>query len=1599
MTRTRRIATSFVVIAVAFLLLGGYVLYWLKKPLVQSVLVKKLLTEVVGKRLLHADVQVGLVYVDVYDRIDIRDLFIEDWDCDTLLYFKRLFVDIDSLSIFNKALSMNEVVLDEPQIHFIKHLNEPNFNFEFLIEQFGKTNKKPKTDTLTTASSSNFWVDLKSLTINKPHFKLSDANGGLNVDVALAGLQAKINSFKPFGKEIAFETLQLESPRFFLTDTISSPDKEEEEDCERPIPISLKGWLFAAQHFDLTNGGLVIRTGTDTLPRLNTVNFKAMNVEDINLRISNLVYGSNDTVSGHLDKFTAKERSGLEVSSVTGFVLLSPSKIELSDLKLKTPNSQIEDYLAFKYSSLRCFSDFINEVKLDVRLTPKSYFTLKDIAYFVGSLHKEKTIVKHLNTRINISGKAKNEVSRLSAEGLVLQMGRTYFKGDVRMRGLPDFQSTNIDAKITLLKTDINEVKSYLPPSVKLPPELDKLGNIQFSGRYSGFPKHFVAEGTLLSDIGLVHSDVKIDIERVLRYSGKLAVKDFDVGKLLNKSEQFGKATFSATINGKGIKSNELDIKIGSVIESFTFNNYAYTNVVIDGIVDKKLFSGNFAIADENLNLTFKGLVNFSEQTPQYQFTADLFRLNLKKLNLLKSDKLKDDFIISGSTNLNLLGKDIDDIAGNALFYNVKIQNGARLFALDTVKLFSAITDNHRTLRLNSAILTADINGQYTFKELPNAFINLLNQYFPYRFKYTKPTEEQNVEFALDVNNPVLLSQIFLPELDALENANIRGSFNSRTQNLNVKAKADVFSIGGIQLEGLDFNAQSDVRQLTFNAKIDSAYLFKNNMGIPPISAKGAVFNDSIRFAVKIARDSAANRANIAGLIFANSDTLKLKFDTTEIVLNYKKWETNTGTFTYKNKNYFEIEDVALRQDDRTISLRSHPSRLHNNYTEVILENIYMKDFNYIPIIEKIGIETKVSGEIAIKDVFDKQIINAELLAQDFVFRKQPIGDVKLRVDKRFKEDDLHVGLDVVNERYDIKVNQGLVVLPKKKGDKPMLDVEANIRKGNLQFLEAFIGTLISRTEGNIKGLLRIYGQLDQPNFKGNIFVEKGGTTVDYLNTRYTLKNQSIIFDDKYIRFNNMGLNDTLGNTARANGYVFLNDMKNMSINLDITTDNLLLLNTKYEQNNLYYGTAFAGGVVRFRGPFNQLDLYINARSNKGTKFNLPISYDSDVSDNAIYTFINTGVKEEVVKPLPPAASGMKIQFDLEMTPDAEIAIIFDLQAGDIIKGRGSGNIQMEISTIGDFIFNMYGKYTIEEGSYLFTLQNIINKYFKVEKGGTVTFAGQPYDAQLDVKAIYSLKTNRDNLLNDAEIASLIDQADLKRRVPIDVFLKLAGSLLQPNIKFEVNQGDQPVTRVDDVIAAKLNELNQNNPNELNKQVFGLLVLNSFMSPDRVNLDLRSGVNTTVSELLSNYLSSYLNQVVSGLIPDSEFNINWRNYTSEVESQNPEDAAANFRNEIELVLTKRLFNDRLSIQLGGNVDVGNTQEQAGNQVFFAGDFVLEYRITPDGRYLVKAFNKTDYDILSGTFNKTGASLTVTQEFDNFKDLFKRKKKKKAKMVE
>jgi hypothetical protein len=312
------------------------------------------------------------------------------------------------------------------------------------------------------------------------------------------------------------------------------------------------------------------------------------------------------------------------------------------------------------------------------------------------------------------------------------------------------------------------------------------------------------------------------------------------------------------------------------------------------------------------------------------------------------------------------------------------------------------------------------------------------------------------------------------------------------------------------------------------------------------------------------------------------------------------------------------------------------------------------------------------------------------------------------------------------------------------------------------------------------------------------------------------------------------------------------------------------------------------------------------------------------------------------------------MSLNLEVTPSAEVLLIFDRKIGDIITGTGSGNIKMDISPLGNF--TMYGNYVISKGSYLFTLKNVINKKFKITEGGTINWNGDPFEADINLDAVYKLRTSLNEIL-------VSDSS--KRRVPVDCVIKMTDKLMNPTIKFDIKlpQSDERIQN--DVRAA----INTDNESELNKQMFSLLMLGRFFPPNEAVSSSSLGLSQNTSELLSSQLSNMLSQ-------SNEY------VTLGVNVRAGDQTASN---EWQASMSTQLFQQRLSID--GNVGVANNPASASNLV---GDMSVEYKVTTDGKLRLRAFTQSnDYTNLTTIAPYTqGVGVFYREDFETFNELFK-----------
>ena len=458
----------------------------------------------------------------------------------------------------------------------------------------------------------------------------------------------------------------------------------------------------------------------------------------------------------------------------------------------------------------------------------------------------------------------------------------------------------------------------------------------------------------------------------------------------------------------------------------------------------------------------------------------------------------------------------------------------------------------------------------------------------------------------------------------------------------------------------------------------------------------------------------------------------------------------------------------------------------------------------------------------------------------------------------------------------------------------------------------------------------------------------------------------------------NFEVYDERGNKTLAEGSVDTKYFRDIYLNLNLQTNNFNFLNTTEKDNQMFYGRIFASGFIKIKGPPDNLSMDINARSEKNSVFFIPLYGSEEVNENDFIKFVSASGKEsrkseEEKNRYEVNLRGLSLNFNLDVTNDAEVQLIFDPKVGDILKGRGNGPLKIYVNTLGKF--EIFGDITIESGDYLFTLQNVINKKFEVEPGGKISWNGDPEDANIDVTAVYALRTPV------SPLDPTLFEGSTSKRIPVECVIEMTGKLMNPTIKPDI------VLPTADQETQRIVKNSTSTEEELMKQFLSLLVVNSFYSNQQSYGSFGgTGAATTAfasagvatSELLSNQLNHWLSQISK----DVDIGFNYRP-GSEVSSD-----------EYEVALSTQILNDRVTIN--GNVDMGGNQTTQTNASTrtnnIVGDFDIDVKITENGKVHMKAFNRANDNLLFQTSPYTqGVGVFFREDFNTFGGLLRRYK--------
>jgi len=1319
------------------------------------------------------------------------------------------------------------------------------------------------------------------------------------------------------------------------------------------------------------------------------LDYRHFSVENIYGDFSNLK-SMSDTLEVSVDELSAKEfLSGLTLKNLKTNFHLSQKSMRFDDLALELGDSYINDQVIFTYSSTRDLSDFVDEVFIDARLN-NSTINTRDLALFTPYLGRYKDKYK-------ISGNFKGKIRAFNFSDASIRLGQnSILKGRVRMTGLPNFDETFIDTEFNNSFVSISDLNQYL--YTKTYTRLEPLVRLSFDASFTGFPNDFVTKGYFNTPLGEINSDINLKVSNNINlsnYSGKLKLTDFDIGAY-TENKDIDRVTVNGEIEGSGFTLETADFFLKGQIQEIGLYEYNYTNIKTDARFTKEFFEGFLEIDDPNLKLKTTGSIDLREGANFFNVNAQIDTINFHELKLSKEP-----FFLSTNIAINAKGLSVDSITGKANMTNTFAKYKNNDLQLDSLQVVSLKQNEDRELSILSNLTDVLITGNFNYTNVIKDFTTLIKEYkinldnnkdsIKSYYKAKDPFEagsEYSLDYKIKLKNPNPIFELFAPSWYVSEGTNIQGTFvngytsilSANTSPDTVMYNDDVFAINDFQLNISKISDSTNVLAMIYGTS--------QNQKISGLSTKDilveAIWNKNhIDYEFDIQQIAYDNYAKLLGEVDFHTDTTIFHLKTSDIQILDQKWMIDEENLIKMSDGEIDFSNLRVYSGKQNIAFNGMISTNSNKELNILVENLKLKNFNTIINQKLSGI---INGSATVKDFYNDLFIESRVNTTDLGIDGFLVGNINgsnlwISKNKRFRTD-----FDVNRLGKEI-VKIGGTYTP--NTDSP-LDLKAELKQTQLKILEPFLEKYFSNVRGTASGELDITGLLSNPVIEGEGFIQDAGLKVDYLKTNYNL-NGKFYFVENAIGFENILISDDRDGQAKLGGVFNHHNFKDFFLDIGGDFNNLLLLNTTSDDNDLFYGEGIGTGSINFIGPISNLNIVAQAKTEKDTKIYIPIGNSEAIRQEEFINFIDfkdttqVAIKEEIKK---VDLKGLKLNFDLDITPDAYTEIIFDIKAGDIIRGRGNGEIKLQIDTKGEF--NMFGDFAIEEGGYNFTLYNIINKEFDILPNSKISWYGDPYEGILDINASYNQLASLLPLLVQQENDTVYQEStEIRRKYPVKVLLDINGPLLSPAVNFDINAQNLPRNvplpngEVKDLEFEFLAFKNRIDEQELKRQVFSLIILRRFSPYQSFNTG--GSITSSVSELFSNQLSYWITQVDENLEIDVDLGLL------------DEEAF----NTFQLRLSYTFLDGRLRVTRDGGF---TNQANRADVSSIAGDWTVEYLLTPDGKFKVKMYNRTNYNPINPNQDNqntitTGFSLIHTQSFNDLRDLFRKSRNKAQQRIE
>lgn len=1376
----------------------------------------------------------------------------------------------------------------------------------------------------------------------------------------IKSLKLALESFDSDEQKINFSKVTLIEPNIFFNRPEGSERFNYNEIISKlqagPSTSSSTPWVLDLGHVTIQNGTFVFHDETREASSDSKFKDNHLLLRNIQLDADNFEI-VDDSLHFNLAQLHAEDHSGLTIDHMKAVVNIHSKGIEFGQFELKTPHSVLKDTFSMTTQNYKSYAHFFDSVKL-YSIFDHTTISGEDLAIFSNDL------TQYAGQDFELNGLCKGYLKKLKLRGLQIDYGQnSQIIASGKIWGLPAWSDTYLDLDFDKLETSGRDI-DRLGVTAPLPDFMHKAGIMRYKGRFQGFENDFVAYGSVLSNVGSIKTDLnfKINKGQSATYSGSLAGTQVDVGRLFDIPD-VGKTSFAFKLQeGTGLNLNEFRTKFEGKISSFDYDGYTYSNTTVNGNFDQKKFEGVVLVNDPNLTLDFKGEIDYNTSTPMYNVRAIIDDANLEALGIDTSIQK-----ISGVATAQFSGSGIVDFNGKLDIEKVNIVREGVEIPLNKLNIKSETKDSIQSMVLNSDFVDIKLEGQYDLKEWNSAYKVFIHDLFPDFY----PLPEERPKASTYTMNMRFKNSPFLGAITGNQyrfgTGTLKGSYSSVEQSLRVDGELSHMAYEKYRLDDWSFNIIKEPHQL-LNLSMDIAKLKDDGKELThDIIFDAHILPNDAEFLFNFAYPDDEIALNSYGELKFRADTIEAYFMESVLYVQGVKWLiSNDNRVVYQQD---EIDITGLSFSNGTSGLKIDGKINDKPEEELVLE---LKDFdlnNLSPFVPGTTFGGKAFGTLDLHRLSTDPFFISDLVVDDLLYNDNYLGNLELI--SQADHDPLLLNVSAELKSGMIK-DLDIVGSIDLHSNKRTMDLAIKMSDVDATPLEEIFTGLASNFDGKVSADLKAKGKFSDPKISGEVSFDNMGLTVDYLQTRY-VTNGSMDLSESQMTMNNIKLEDEQGDGGTLKGKIKHQLFDEFEFDLkfeDLT--NFLVLNTSKDDNELFYGRAFVDGRMDVKGPLDDIYLNIFAKTRKGTEIFIPLVYEAGTSNVSYINFVDfkdTSQKQKMQKNL----EGLTMNLTLDITPEAKTELIFDEFVNDKITGRGEGRLKMEITSSGEF--DMYGDYVIEEGDYPVSAFNTTPTRFILKKGGKIRWNGDPYEATIDLEANIIEKVNPNTLL--ASSAEELNQSSTNIEVECQLFLK--GSLFSPVISFGLNVPNTGGSQTPSRFNAVLNSI-KDDPDELNRQVFAIIVFGSFIPPTFAEAsvsgstrnDLQNTFRNSVSGMISNQLSQWVNQWDHGL----DLSVDW-------------DQGSIYEREQVIVEVKKQFaKDRL--ELKGLYDVS---QNAGTA-----PWELEGIWKVSEKIWLKGFHKLANDPTLGnanTVSTTGVGFFYQKRFNTLKELFEGDSKKKS----